>query len=76
MLTTLLQLVPRSRIRGSIHPLPHTPSLVKHRDRCICTLFFITVQTPSVNRVGVTLQELIILSVRDSHKIIYKQEIV
>jgi hypothetical protein len=36
-LTTHLQLVPRSRIRGSIHPLPHTPwwssaYLVKHRD--------------------------------------------
>jgi hypothetical protein len=25
-LTTHLHLVPRSRIRGSIHPLPHTPS--------------------------------------------------
>jgi hypothetical protein len=36
-LATYLQLVPRSRINGSIHPLPHTPpwcgaSLVKHRD--------------------------------------------
>jgi hypothetical protein len=36
-LTTHLQPVPRSRIRGSIHPLPHTSSwrsasLVKHRD--------------------------------------------
>jgi hypothetical protein len=36
-LTTHLQLVPRSRRCGSIHPLPHTPSwhsaqLVKHRD--------------------------------------------
>jgi hypothetical protein len=36
-LTTHLQLVPRSRKCGSIHPLPHTPSwrnasLVKHRD--------------------------------------------
>jgi hypothetical protein len=35
--TTHLQLVPMSRIRGSIHPLPNTPSwrisqLVKHRD--------------------------------------------
>jgi hypothetical protein len=35
--TTHLQLVPRSRIRGSIHPLSHMPSccsasLVKHRD--------------------------------------------
>jgi hypothetical protein len=35
-----LQLVPKSRIRGSIHPLPHTPSwrsaqLVKHRDNFI-----------------------------------------
>jgi hypothetical protein len=25
-LTTHLELVPRSKIRGSIHPLPHTPS--------------------------------------------------
>jgi hypothetical protein len=25
-MTTHLQLVPRSRKRGSIHPLPHTPS--------------------------------------------------
>jgi hypothetical protein len=36
-LTTLLQLVPSSRLRGSIHPLSHRPSwrsakLVKHRD--------------------------------------------
>jgi hypothetical protein len=36
-LTTHLQLVPRSRKRGSIRPLPHTPSwcsawLAKHRD--------------------------------------------
>jgi hypothetical protein len=36
-LTTHLQLAPRSRKRGSIHPLPHTSSwrsayLVKHRD--------------------------------------------
>jgi hypothetical protein len=36
-LTTHLQLVPRSRIRGSIHPLPHTSScrsaeLVKHKN--------------------------------------------
>jgi hypothetical protein len=36
-LTTYLQLVPRTRIRGSIHPLPRTSSwhsvyLVKHRD--------------------------------------------
>jgi hypothetical protein len=36
-LTIHLQLVPRSRKCGSIHPLPHTPScrsaqLVKHRD--------------------------------------------
>jgi hypothetical protein len=36
-LTTHLQLVPRSRKYGSIHPLPHMPSwrsaeLVKHRD--------------------------------------------
>jgi hypothetical protein len=36
-LTTCLQLVPRSRILGSIHPLPHTSSwhnayLVKHSD--------------------------------------------
>jgi hypothetical protein len=36
-LTAHLQLVPRSRKCGSIHPLPHTPSwhsaeLVKHRD--------------------------------------------
>jgi hypothetical protein len=36
-LTTHLQLMPRSRKRGSIHPLPHTPSwrsayLVKYRD--------------------------------------------
>jgi hypothetical protein len=36
-LTTYLQLVPRSRKRGSMHPLPHTPwwrnaYLVKHRD--------------------------------------------
>jgi hypothetical protein len=43
-LTTHLQLVPRSRIRGSIHPLPHTSScrsaeLVKHRDNC--TLFYL-----------------------------------
>jgi hypothetical protein len=36
-LTTQLQLVPSSRERGSIHPLPHTPFwrnvlLIKHRD--------------------------------------------
>jgi hypothetical protein len=36
-LTTHLELVPRSRKRGSIHPLPHTSSrrsasLVKHKD--------------------------------------------
>jgi hypothetical protein len=36
--TTHLQLVPRSRKRGSIHPLPHTSSwrsaqLVKHRNK-------------------------------------------
>jgi hypothetical protein len=36
-LATHLQLLPRSRKCGSIHPLPHTPSwrsayLVKHRD--------------------------------------------
>jgi hypothetical protein len=36
-LTTELQLLPRSRKYGSIHPLPHTPSwrlasLVKYRD--------------------------------------------
>jgi hypothetical protein len=42
-LTTHLQLVPRSRKCGSIHPLPHTPSwrsayLVKHRDNFTFTL--------------------------------------
>jgi hypothetical protein len=42
-LTAHLQLVPRSRKRGSIHPLPHTPSwrsayLVKHRDNFILLL--------------------------------------
>jgi hypothetical protein len=31
-LTTHLQLVSRSRKRGSIHPLPHSALLVKHRD--------------------------------------------
>jgi hypothetical protein len=41
-LTTHVQLLPRSRKCGSIHPLPHKPSwrsaqLVKHRDNC--TLF-------------------------------------
>jgi hypothetical protein len=39
-LTTHLQLMPRSRKRGSIHPLPHTPSwrnaeLVNFRDNFI-----------------------------------------
>jgi hypothetical protein len=42
---TFLQLVPRSRIRGSIHPLLHTYSwrsayLVKHRDNLTFTLPF------------------------------------
>jgi hypothetical protein len=41
--TTHLHLVPRSRKRGSIHPLPHTPSwrsvyLVKHRQNFTFTL--------------------------------------
>jgi hypothetical protein len=41
-LTTHLQLVPRSRKYGSIHPLPYTPSwrcvfLVKHRDKFTIT---------------------------------------
>jgi hypothetical protein len=39
MLTTYLQLIPRSRKLESIHPLPHTPSwrnahLVKSRNKC------------------------------------------
>jgi hypothetical protein len=39
-LTTRLQLQPRSSLRGSIHPLPHTSSwsgayLIKHRDKFI-----------------------------------------
>jgi hypothetical protein len=43
-LTTRLQLVPRSRKHGSIHPLPHTSSwhsieLVRQRD--IFTLLFL-----------------------------------
>jgi hypothetical protein len=43
-LTTQLQLVPRSRKRGSIHPLPHTPSwcsawLVKARENFTVALF-------------------------------------
>jgi hypothetical protein len=50
-LTTHLQLVPRSRKRGSIHPLTYTPSwrssyLVKHRENftftCISTTYIIT----------------------------------
>jgi hypothetical protein len=44
-LTTHLQLVPRSRKCGSIHPFPHTPSwrsayLVKHRDN-VTLLYYI-----------------------------------
>jgi hypothetical protein len=44
-LTTHLQLVPRSRKCGSIHPLPHTPSwcsayLVKYRDDFTFYIFF------------------------------------
>jgi hypothetical protein len=31
-LTTHLQLVPRSRKRGSVHTVVHTSELVKHRD--------------------------------------------
>jgi hypothetical protein len=37
-LTTHFQLVPRSRQRGSIHPLPHTPSWHRqeHTGTCEC----------------------------------------
>jgi hypothetical protein len=63
-LTTHLQLVPRSRKRGSIHPLPHTPSwrrawLVKRRDNVTflpdqnCTLIiFCRLVTPHSDSVG------------------------
>jgi hypothetical protein len=42
-LTPHLQLVPKSRIRGSVPPVPHTSSwysaqLVNHRDNCAFTL--------------------------------------
>jgi hypothetical protein len=44
-LTTRLQLVSMSKICGSIHPLPHTPSwgstkLVKHRENFALYLYY------------------------------------
>jgi hypothetical protein len=54
-LTTHLQIVPRPRKCGSIHPLPHTPSwrsdlLVKHRDN-----FTIILNQPPIEWVQGTL---------------------
>jgi hypothetical protein len=56
-LTTHLQLVPRSRKYGSIHPLPHTPlwcsaQLVKHRDN-FTLLYWIYASHSSVYEVAV-----------------------
>jgi hypothetical protein len=58
-LTTHLQLLPRSRIRGSIlvHTLPHTPSwrsaqLIKHRDNITFTVTHISTIMARGNVVG------------------------
>jgi hypothetical protein len=60
-LTTHLQLVPRSRKCGSIHPFPHTPSwsnasLVKHRENFTFFQQYIGLQFMKWTREGLLLQ--------------------
>jgi hypothetical protein len=50
-LTTHLQLIPRSTVHGSLHPLPHTSSwnsawLVKHRNKSFYSKFPLSASSP------------------------------